>query len=703
MSKNIGGSSKCNLFDSIGSSMTELLIVSGYWLSSNGISLRQREKFWKPIKLLCSILQSQVQHAAISPHELSFCIGFFISTALNPKNHTICSYILHSLNDILKTLFYHTKDKTIADEIIPTIHKLCLALLTVHKNGFRRFFNECNSSLADVSYNKECSLGVLYNLRNYNDDNNDVTRDDLLKQIVTTKMNDSEKTLSDIMIGAYDCLDTVVNSGKISLDDILGAEDAVNQDEAAQRRAFGDVHEKFECEHLFNKNEHCRERGFLGECTQFMQIMEQYPITDTDHQSSPSHHVNSVDALARLLALKRLKKSMAVSKCSVKDEIVVPYELFEHLFRILQSNDSNDAKIISSICLGRLSLSWMPATKVCKDTTIETNISDPLEVMISKALSMLGQCILSGSPDISLIAMKSVKSLLSTKDGIESWNLLNDELKGVLKPFLSITSKETKSNGGTTQKEQLVLSSDYIKQLKIMSGNKNGLSGASWCWNDGLWTTNFSHDDGNSVRDDCWIQNIVSAIIVCCFGKDSKAIQKSSFIMMCQGMSVREASFATCMFPGIIYALLEAENDDRSVRDKVLSEVVVGSPTSQMNAVISNCFARILNSCDAFEDPSYVPNALRVVLDTLLTLHSVTLQRFLSSRSHKKNSLPLPKEYSTSSRKSRKSSDTKTPHKIPTTPKWRGVPFGIALRLEGLEVARAYLKSKQYYSAIYFW
>jgi hypothetical protein len=176
---------------------------------------------------------------------------------------------------------------------------------------------------------------------------------------------------------------------------------------------------------------------------------------------------------------------------------------------------------------------------------------------------------------------------------------------------------------------------------------------------------------------------------------------------MCQCLSARESSFASCIFPGLIYSLLDGESSDQkqdklSIRDLVLSDTAVGSPTGKMNKSITHCFARILSSCCDSDDSSAAPYAVKVVLGTLEMLHSVTKQRFISSSYHKKNSSELPKEYSSTSKKSRKSTDTKT-HILPNPPTWRGVPFGVVLRLDGLDIARAYLKLNQYYSAIYFW
>ena len=711
VSKNIDQSSAEGFLHSAGSSLTELFILSGYWLSSNGVSLRQRDKFWKPIKLLCTILTEQLQEGKISSQELSFCIGFFVSTALDPQNHHLCPYVLQSLSSILKILFYNPKGGAYIEKIIPAIHQLCLALLTIHKKSFLEFAKKCQVSMLNISYQKICSIGVVSKYKEANDlwggDDDEPTpsNDIILKDLISSKMNGDEKTLSEIMIGTFDCLDVIVNSGRISLDDILGADDVASQHEATKRRVFGDVNEKFEIEHLFDKIQR-QEIGLVEECKQFIHTVDQYPITSTNIylSHSPVQDTHSVGSLARLVALRRLEKSISAQH-ELFEKNNAPYTVFERLVAICQSNDSSEAKMISSKCLGGLSSERINVLRKHHDARRQMMSDDPLQCMKMKALSLIGQFVLSGSPEVSLLAMKTAKSLLLLKDGKESWNSLEDgEPKEVLKPFVVTTPKQSKSGRALPKKEQVVLSSDYIDRLKMIAGETNLINDSSWCWNDALWTSSL-RDDRVTEREDCWILNIVSALIVCFFSNESSEMS-CKFISVCHCLGAKEANFASCLFPGIIYSLLRNEGfgdnfDRHSIRDKVLSETAVGSPTSEMNKSITRCFACIIDKCNASEDSLIVPHAIRVILDTLEMLHSVTMSRFLSCSYHKKNAQDLPKGFSTASKK-RRSSDLKD-LKVPNPPKWRGFPFGVVLRLDGLEIAKACLKSKQYFRAIYFW
>eukprot|EP00804_Cyclotella_cryptica_P000562 CCRYP_009970-RE/>CCRYP_009970-RE protein AED:0.07 eAED:0.07 QI:22/1/1/1/1/0.88/9/1092/3640 len=679
--KHITKSSNIAFLESAGSSMTELFIVSGFWLSSSGTSVRQREKFWKPISLLCNILQDYLREATIAPQEVCFCIRFFITIVLDPANQVICPSILVSLKEILCTLFFDTGDKSLAGEITATIHKLCLALLTVHRRSFLDFWSKCNSSLLSMKYNRRCSLGLVATNRDaglWDSESNSTAafEGSVLNELVLSKANFDEKTSSEIMEGAYDCLEIIVNNGKILLEDILGAEDIFHHQEASS--VFGNVNKKYEVDSLFNSIRRPEKRSLLDECKHFIEIMVQYPI------SVKGGSLSTVSKHARLLALQRLAKSIEINHDSV-DEIDISNQVLESLVDVCQSQDSNEAKVISTRCLGALKSCWISRPSHFDDEPYKhTALDDQLKAMKANALSMIGHFLLCDCPDVSLIAMKTAKSLLSLTDGKECWKLIDDEqTKGLL----------VYVNPSCLQNEQVVLSPNYLDRLKMI-GASSQLDETPWCWNDGLWSC--YTDVGADSTGNRWIKNVVCAMISCCLSNEARNPDRD-FIYACQGLCAKEASFAACVFPGIIFYLLESvsrvqyEGSKTSIRDMILFETAIGSPTSNMNAAITNCFSRILRTCHDSGDSLAAPYAVTVVLDTLERLHSVTKKRFLTSTSHVRNCTDVPKNCS----------KTNT-HEPPLPPKWRGVPYGVVLRLDGLDVAKACLRSKKYYSALYF-
>ena len=182
---------------------------------------------------------------------------------------------------------------------------------------------------------------------------------------------------------------------------------------------------------------------------------------------------------------------------------------------------------------------------------------------------------------------------------------------------------------------------------------------------------------------------------------------------MCQGLCAKEASFAAKLFPALIFHLLDSEGSQES------SDICIGSPTSEMNKVITRCFSRILRPTSNTHG-EVAPQAITVILNTLELLRSITEHRFKVASSyykannkHLKNTIKqsasLSKSKKTCSKKRGKSSDHTTSDcvdidisSIGESPKWRGVPYGVVLRVSGLDVAAANFRVKRYYSALYY-
>ena len=65
-----------------------------------------------------------------------------------------------------------------------------------------------------------------------------------MKHLVASKASLEEGVSSDIMLGAYECLEIIATSGKMQLEDILGAEDIVLQC-SHKEEVFKSANEKY--------------------------------------------------------------------------------------------------------------------------------------------------------------------------------------------------------------------------------------------------------------------------------------------------------------------------------------------------------------------------------------------------------------------------------------------------------------------------
>ena len=713
------GRKNSSFVEQLGSSMTESIVLVKYWLSTSQTE-RQREGSWSTFSLLCDILAENIKSGKVASGELGFCLNAFIAVLLDPQNRSICPLVLETLKFVLSSLFAEsTKDKLV-DDAISVLHKLSLALLQTHQRAYEKLYQACESTLTCLEYEQKSSQGLLSGFEGsaklwdslgeapWGESAN---RDVVLKHLVRSKAAQEGMKESDTMIGAYECLELVSHSMK--LDGILGAEDIVLQ-YSHKEEVFKSVNAKYSMLTFFKSiiqqksstNED--ETDLDVECEHFIRIMNEHPISVSDEFDSGASS-SSHDVLARLLALRRLERVLLeqpniVTTSEKKCEVV--YRL---LVGIGHSTEPETSRIISSRCLGELKLDNLTTNSINEQSIPRSSqddmLDDPMLSIKRKILTLLGQYLISECADTSLIAMKTAKALLVTPAGKEALlSLESGDVKDLLSPFHT-------HDDGKLRKEAVKVSASCLERLKSTSDP----SDKSWCWNDKLWTCLDSEE--NSC--DLWIRKITSSIISCCFGKGSKVGKsEQEFFRICQGLCAKEASFAACVFPALIFHLLDSEARDEcgengSVPDIVLSNTAIGSPTSGMNKTISGCFSRIL---DPASNGNVSPQAITVILNTLELLRSITEHRFLTSSDHVRNSTGMQHEFnsqtftatkksSKSKRKSRDASGTADfdiISKYENSPQWRGFPYGVVLRVSGLDVARACFRVKRYYSALYY-
>ena len=740
-----------------GSSITECIVLVKYWLSTS-LNSRQREDACGTFSLLCVVLQEHIEDGTIQSPELRFCLHSFIAIALDPENSGICPSILESLKGVIRVLFSNLTMKSLVEETVSTLHKLCLALLQIHERTFIRFRRKCSISLACLQFDQKLSHGILPGFDGVNsslDETEDVLwdashqHDDLLIRLISSKADLEEKLLSDTLIGAFECLEIVATSGKLVLEDIMGADDVAHRFKSDQG-VFRDVNKKFSIESLFKLIQQSPTktlRNIESECTHFMRIMREHPISNNQFNNDTHHTIaQSIDALARFLALQRLEKVLLLSNGSCENfSSGFQRDVYCCLLNICHSGDPEEARIIASRCLGEMKnveqlsdfTSLPDERSSISKHKVNESLGNPLLAIKTKSLAMLGQFLLSDCAKTSFVAMKTAKALLVTQDGKDCWESLDEDVKGILKPFVA-------TDDSSLRKEAVGISSLCLERLKGLSGVSLDCDDDSWCWNDGLWTC----IDGGDISCELWIKNTVCSvshgwyfffglscvlyrhltitstllqIISCCYGRSSQINRDGQdFFLLCIGLCAKEASFASCIFPAIVFHLLNSETRDNkydrkndSVRDIILSKTAIGSPTGEMNDRISNCFSRLLltktGTLETFQDLQMNPQAVTVVLNTLELLRAVTEHRFLSSPDHVKNTSNLPQNQNPSSsrkRRPRNSTDSSCVDKIDgstlSSLKWRGFPYGIVLRLDGLDVAKACFHLKRYYSAIYY-
>ena len=131
--------------EQLGSSLTETIVITKYWLSSSQTS-RQREESWSTMSLLCDILIEYIGNGTVESGELGFSLHSFIAIILDPTNVGICSLVLSSLNAVLGALFSTNTKEDLVMDVITVLHKLSLALIQTHQRAYERLYLTCASS-----------------------------------------------------------------------------------------------------------------------------------------------------------------------------------------------------------------------------------------------------------------------------------------------------------------------------------------------------------------------------------------------------------------------------------------------------------------------------------------------------------------------------------------------------------------------------
>lgn len=512
---------------------------------------------------------------------------------------------------------------------------------------------------------------------------------DSLKSVIVSKVDLDDKVSSDTMVGAYECLEMIANSEKILIDDILGADDIFTVNE--KEEVFKDVNEKYSLQPFFSsiqqRSTQAKESNLITEAAHFFQILNEHPIPADDFYSGSSN--TSHGALARLIAIQRLEKALLVQKSILDASENMLGDLHRLLISICCSKEPEKTRVISSRCLGELNFARPSALELENFNPYEMieSLNDPMLSIKKTILAILGQYILSDCATTSLVAMKTTKALLAMPAGKECWLSLNGKQKGLLSPFY--THNDVKQRG-----ESVRVSDSCLKRLMCDNDLNDG---TDWCWDDRLWKCTDSEESSCEV----WIKKIVVCIIRCCFGKGSRGGRgDQSFFRICQGMCAKDAVFAASVFPALVFYLLDSNTSIENGEECSVRGIAIGSPTSDINKTISHCFSRILSPISSHR---VAPQAIRVILNTLELLRSITEHRFHTYSGHTKNKLGVVQQTSTVSNKSRSgSSSSVCIAALNSCKKWRGYPYGVVLKMSGLDVADACFRVKRYYSAIYY-
>ena len=331
-----------------------------------------------------------------------------------------------------------------------------------------------------------------------------------------------------------------------------------------------------------------------------------------------------------------------------------------------------------------------------------------------KILKHLGYSILTDRAETAIIAMDTAKKILFTRAGAHAMNLLSDDdpTKEILVAICSITDKPSdKTHHGVDDA--------FLKKLWGKGKNVN-------CWEKSMWTCD---SPGSEAYED-WIKKLITSIILVYYweyegrkrrkkknkivmsmvgeGEDGilndegqeKIEDLDEMLKLCAEMTCKDSGFAEVVFPAIVLDLLEKGGEGRG---EGRGEWMIGNTgDSFINRKLTQGFGCLIGGEMKNVD------AITVAVEIFDFLRVITKRGFLEWGGHRKCITSLKgKIYPDATGKDRRRS--RTPDHSDTHNKdlgpvveWKGIPFGVVLRLDGLSVARACLKAKRPCSALMF-
>mmetsp|Transcript_11538 Transcript_11538/g.23651 ORF Transcript_11538/g.23651 Transcript_11538/m.23651 type:complete len:2147 (-) Transcript_11538:180-6620(-) len=301
----------------------------------------------------------------------------------------------------------------------------------------------------------------------------------------------------------------------------------------------------------------------------------------------------------------------------------------------------------------------------------------------TKCLRLLLEMVKSPSEISAVIAMETIKALLTTKSPFQKTQLS-------IIHFCSWQQNFSKARNAS-----LVLETFEVKRIKD-DFDRNATWG-HWCWDVSFWMSCMDTDFA------VWICKLVPAIISCHFVESCKEgglAEPGKFLSYCQRMSHLESDFAAAVFPLLILRLLQEQQASNEIAlTEVQRDTWIGDAKSATTQSVSKCFAAVLDGCSRREDIQD-SRAVGLLVDTLDMVRRLEQQNFMSSNGHTRNP-PTMKMFRNSAGSSQESTQSQSPEEYGPVA-WSGIPFGVGLFINGISLAKACVKVKRMLSAAYY-
>jgi hypothetical protein len=740
------------MFARVGSSTTECLLSGKLWLEK-GLLECQLDQRWSTIQIVCDLVV--VQLGANSPNDLQmgFCFHMLSDVLLNPALEVVHCRALDKILELLEAVVHLcTSNEAFRADVAKFANELLAVCMHVHERGQKKLIAACTDASGERGRALKRSLGVLGLQKpessgawGWEEQATDVAFSDdrtFLKTALQDYRSFVDKNTLDTVIGTYKVLKFVLeNASSVGLqtDAYVGVSPPYEVD-TVHSDILGQIDPALSSQSLMRGFlEHEQSGDDLGKAG--TPLFEQAILRRLRMKNDLETGVNAEPTAARChRPLANIAKggtnsdSFSIDQRLLRAELVQLQQFLSKLRRKpyhfggprLEVNEigllvrevtaycgidfPEQVRLAASSCLGEIDVvalhSHVASEFIAEPPKdwIERAITSErlLRTLQARSIEVLGGCLKSSNVKVSMVAMETLKALLTSREGAECRDLLLHTSTSTISTLGTILS-----DGRLHRGDPLHLSDKEINEIKDTC-NVASIA-QDWCWDDQLWC----RARGDDMSFEEWICCLVPALLVCCYGDagagGSKQTVSNEFFPLCQRISRFEPGFAVALFPAIVLDLLQNSSCDHGTGEEqgVLADTWVGLASNPFNSHLSKCFTALLSGCKSSTGQRHPKHfgdlrPIDLAVDTLELLRRLTQHRFLESREHQRNPTTV-EDRKTGKPSQEASSNRSDSHSdIGDPPPWRGLPFGVVLRIDGLLIAQACIQARRFAAAIFY-
>lgn len=685
-SKEFGPISSVDPFHNVGTSLTELLLFASAKLT-RCLGTCRAQGTARIFGVVASVLLSCIQTNTLRNPPLSF----YVQTVSNLVNlgfsSPVTQDLLFGVQEVIAaktTLEDNNVDPTAASATMMELNVLVVSVISLHERCQKQLVH----ALRENSKNLQHSLLAVDLGGCDSTDEMDYGSSDkgsssevslsrkLLSHDESAKFSGLCATLEvahDFVKWVYDSNTILHDFAAVSLTSGLSSEDSV---------LLGKINERYCLQTLLSKTKPFTSRRTTEQM--ICSIRQLSGATVPGYLKWSPNQTHLLSPLERLLEseLRVLARQLSPTNVLPRSKMMPTVKLLAKLCEAFPS----EIRQSSMMCLGKLRPQGrLDALGIdySEKTASTFNSERPLLSLEADCLHALARCLYSENHRTAFIACETLKTILKHKTKADYAGSVDEAIVAFLEPMFS--------NKGKQNSKRLCLDGSATARLKRQFGK--GSTWMDWCWDEGVWRSSAT------MAFESWVCMIVPAMLLC-QRESKKTASPNEILGQSQVMAQMDPRYAAVVLPlCILQLLLDSSPLDTKSSSAIERDTWIGHPDAKMNELISRCFTALLE--ESIGGRNRDVRAVSLLLDTLDFLRNMTQLRFLESEYHIPNDrlkIVAPKQSSASQGSLPSVSDDTNLSPSP----WKGVLYGVVLRIDGLLLAQVSLQLKRYSSARFY-